>query len=49
MRRKAHVVMINCDESPFFKKEILTAAIAISNSGGGVILSLIHISEPTRP
>lgn len=31
--------MINCDESPFFKKEILTAAIAISNSGGGVIFA----------
>lgn len=31
--------MINCDETPFFKNEILVSAIALSNSGGGVIFA----------
>lgn len=31
--------MINCDETPFFKKEILVAAIALSNSGGGTVFA----------
>ena len=35
------------DKGMSLKKE--TAAVGINKPGGGIDLSLIHISEPTRP